>query len=494
MEYHFYFPAPGDFAHYPAQVSGKDKVLAAVEPFAFRVVAEPTNVDKRSWAYVSQYGSDDDVLGFLRDENVQRLDLDRIAFRMKDPAFFAKAVGLLAARHVYSHTLWAYAVLHGDAPAVREFLQHAESFVAQTGVALRSPLLVIDPVLRKTYEHLEYAPLVNARVAKLSREREILNDRFFEQYQRLLDVLSRRRQLDDEELMEVTYYLLLQDRVEEALETFGRVNAESLETRLQYDYFAAYLDFYRSEPARARETAAKYADHPVERWREAFRNVVNQADEVAMADVKVADEESREQRQAALAASEPSFEFVIEARTVRLDYQNLKQVRVNYYPMDVELSFSRNPFVQGQGPRSTHIRPNETQTVDLPAGKTAFEFPLPERFHRSNVLVEVVGAGRTSSQAYYANSLRVQVIEGYGQVRVTDADAGKPLPKVYVKAYARTKDGRVRFYKDGYTDLRGRFDYATLSTNELEQVDRFSLLVLSDDRGALVKEAAPPQR
>ncbi len=493
LEYHFYFPAPGDFAHYPVQVSGKDRVLAAVEPFKFHVVAEPTNVDKRSWAYVSQYGSDDDVLAFLKEENVQRLDLGKIAFRLKDAGFFKKLVGLLAARHVYHQTLWSYAVLHDDAPAIREFLQHADGFVAQTGTALRSPLLVIDPVLRKTYELLEYKPLVNARAAQLGREREILNDRFYEQYLRLLDVLSYRRQLDDAELMEVTYYLLLQDRIEEALGTFGRVNAESLQTRLQYDYFAAYLDFYNAEPAQARAIAAKYADHPVERWREAFRNVVNQADEIGKADVKIADDESREQRQAALAASEPSFEFLIEARMVKINYQNLNQVRVNYYPMDVELSFSRNPFVKEQGPRFTHIRPNATATVDLPAGKTTFEFPLPDEFRRSNVLVEIVGAGRTESQAYYANSLKVRTIESYGQVLVTD-DAGKPLPKVYIKAYARMQDGGVRFYKDGYTDLRGRFDYATLSTNELEQVARFSLLILSDDRGALVKEAAPPRR
>ena len=53
--------------------------------------------------------------------------------------------------------------------------------------------------------------------------------------------------------------------------------------------------------------------------------------------------------------------------------------------------------------------------------------------------------------------------------------------KVYVKVYARRPDGSVKFYKDGYTDLRGRFDYVSLSTNELEHVERFSLLVLSDE-------------
>ena len=68
------------------------------------------------------------------------------------------------------------------------------------------------------------------------------------------------------------------------------------------------------------------------------------------------------------------------------------------------------------------------------------------------------------------------------------------LSRVYVKAFARLRNGQVKFFKDGYTDLRGRFDYGSLSTNELANVARFSLLVFSDEHGALVREAAPPQQ
>ena len=55
-------------------------------------------------------------------------------------------------------------------------------------------------------------------------------------------------------------------------------------------------------------------------------------------------------------------------------------------------------------------------------------------------------------------------------------------------------DGSVQFYKDGYTDLRGRFDYTSLNTNELDSVARFALLILSDEHGAVVREADPPKR
>ncbi|HEX6984298.1 MAG TPA: hypothetical protein VF170_02925, partial [Planctomycetaceae bacterium] len=140
VEYHFYFPTPGDFAHYPVQVSDGEKALAAAASVTFHVVAEPSRVDAGSWAYVSQHGSDEEVLAFLETKNVQRLDLARIAFRMKDPAFFERAIALLSARHAYDRTLWSYGVFHGHAPTIREFLRHADEFVAQTGEYLRSPL------------------------------------------------------------------------------------------------------------------------------------------------------------------------------------------------------------------------------------------------------------------------------------------------------------------------------------------------------------------
>jgi hypothetical protein len=56
------------------------------------------------------------------------------------------------------------------------------------------------------------------------------------------------------------------------------------------------------------------------------------------------------------------------------------------------------------------------------------------------------------------------------------------------------KNGEVKYYKDGYTDLRGCFDYTSLNTNELDFVDKFSILVLSDEHGALVREAKPPKQ
>jgi hypothetical protein len=78
---------------------------------------------------------------------------------------------------------------------------------------------------------------------------------------------------------------------------------------------------------------------------------------------------------------------------------------------------------------------------------------------------------------------------------VRHARTGAARAAAYVKCYARYRGGGVvHFFKDGYTDLCGHFDYVTLSTDDLDRVERFALLVVDDDAGATVVEAAPPAR
>ncbi len=495
FEYYFYFPQAGDFDHFPVHVGKNDKLLAYAEAVKFKVVVEPTKIDRASWDYISQNATDEELLTYLKDNNINRLNLERIAYRMKNAEFFKAAIALLDSRHVYNHTLWSYGLQHNVLPAIRQYLQHADSFVAGCGAYIDSKPLTINPVERRAYQHMEYAPLVNARAHKLGKGRQIVNDRLFQQYGRLMKILTYRPQLDNDDLMAVTYYMLLQDRVEEGLGFFARVDAKKLPTALQYDYFTAYTAFYRQDLKAAGEAAAKYKDYPVDRWQKLFADVQNQIAEAASGAAKVSDKDDRTQGQTQLAATDTSFELTVEARKVTVKYQNLASAQVNYYLMDVELLFSRNPFVQQYGNQFAFIRPNETAVLkDLPKDKSVLTFDLPAKFTNSNVMVEVVAGGQTKAQAYFANSLAVQVIENYGQVKVSHEKTGAAMAKVYVKTYARMKDGSVKFYKDGYTDVRGRFEYTSLNTDELDQVDRFSLLILSETDGAVVREAAPPKR
>lgn len=98
------------------------------------------------------------------------------------------------------------------------------------------------------------------------------------------------------------------------------------------------------------------------------------------------------------------------------------------------------------------------------------------------MFIQIKGVDKRTSNRYFSTSLNVQVMENFGQIRVSDA-SGKYLSKVYVKAYLKEKSGPESFYKDGYTDLRGRFDYASLSSSALTNAEKFALLITSDTLG-----------
>ena len=92
-----------------------------------------------------------------------------------------------------------------------------------------------------------------------------------------------------------------------------------------------------------------------------------------------------------------------------------------------------------------------------------------------------------------ANELNTALSENFGILSVRHGKTDRALSKVYVKVYALTKSG-PKFYKDGYTDLRGKFDYASVSTSNIADATKFSILVMSEEHGATVLEAPVPQR
>lgn len=524
FEYHFYFPlvpakAGLKFAHFPVNVATTTSAASA-KPFEFNVVPKLTEVDKASWDYVSQYGSDSEVFAFLEQTNLAAINFERVAWRCRQRVdFYKKLVAFMNQHHVEDGAVFSYALLYNDAATLRQGLKDDE---INLGPYFSSSLVTIDPIERRSYEQLEYTPLVNQRAHRVGSEWLIANPAVLEQYTKLLSILAHKPQLDAMDNLSVAYFLFLQDRVEEALARFKTIDAAKLPTKIQHDYFQCYAAFYEGDLAAARGLAAKYADHPVPRWKLLFADVSTQLDEIEgkAAKTEKGDKPDREKQQAELAATEPGFEFKVENKTIALSWKNLGEVTLNYYLMDPEFSFSSSPFVSQDAGRFSIIKPNKTATQTLPKDQTTLDLPLPAEFAKANVLVEVLGAGQRKAQAYHASTLKLTLTENYGRLEARDATTDKPLPKAYVKVYARLSNGTVRFFKDGYTDLRGRFDYASLNAPEqgtpqpipyeaapangldyqmlkpaeLQNVEKLSLLILSDTHGASVKEVNPPGR
>ncbi len=526
FEYFFYFPqVPAEgtkFVHYPVTAAGrgKDATVTLAPAFTFNVVNQLNEEDKASWEYISQYASAAEVMTYLEQNNIERCDLARVAWRCRESVdFFRQITALMRSRHVYEPVIYSYGAHHNDPVVLAEYLRHRQDFLNLCGGSLDTKLVKLDLNERRQYEQLEYSPLVNQRIHQIGGERRIVTPEELAQYQRFLGILSCKPSLSSMDSLTTAYYLLLQDRVEEGLAFLGKVTAADLPTKLQYDYLRSYAAFYEGRLADARGAASPYADHPVERWKTLFGEVLSQLDEIEGKAGKGGDKPDREKAQAELAATEPSFDFKVENQSLVISARNLKELTVNYYLMDPEFAFSSNPFTSEGSSRFSIIKPNRSAKLTLPAEDAPFKAPLPSEYARANVLIEVLGAGQRKTQAHHANTMRLNFVETYGRVEARDVTTGKALPNAYVKVYARLQNGAVRFSKDGYTDLRGRFDYASLNSpsgpgtpqplsgedtpangldyqslrpGELDSIQKLSVLVLSDSHGAYVRELKPP--
>ena len=121
--------------------------------------------------------------------------------------------------------------------------------------------------------------------------------------------------------------------------------------------------------------------------------------------------------------------------------------------------------------------------------------PLPERLLNKNVnlVIEINGAGIQRFKTFYMNQFKVTLLEAFGELKVTDLATNKPMPRTYVKVYGLNRSsGKEFFFKDGYTDIRGKFEYAQTSGDKLKDTTKFAILVRSDEKGSKIMECKPP--
>ncbi|KAF8982297.1 hypothetical protein BGZ46_001523 [Entomortierella lignicola] len=132
--------------------------------------------------------------------------------------------------------------------------------------------------------------------------------------------------------------------------------------------------------------------------------------------------------------------------------------------------------------------------------------PILSQFQNTNVIISVSTsppAATRNWKAYYSQTILIHCAERAGTIKVISKTDGKPIRGGYVKVYAEMKnDTKPVFWKDGYTDLVGRFAYALVSTGAangssssgggLEDVKRFAVFVDGGREGCVVKTLPVP--
>jgi hypothetical protein len=370
-------------------------------------------------------------------------------------------------------------------------------------------LLSINPMERGLYEHIEFRPLEVPRKHPTGGRWQIPNAELKSQWNELMNVLAHQAKPSNPQRLALAYFLLLQHRIEEAIDQLEQADRGSSGMTMAYDYLTAYTSFYRGRYEIAEKIASEYAKYPTAVWRTRFQEILGQVQEHSalmngepLVSATRPDEEQslgstaetrRDRDQTQAAAKQPSFDFQVDAGQIALKWQNLESVEVNYYLLDVELLFTRKPFVQQGASRSSWVQPNETRTVKLNSASGETRLEIPEAIAKQNVLVEIVAGSQRRSQVASGGDISVQIAAGFGQLQANLKGTTKPLVGAYVKIYARSQNGQEKFWKDGYTDLRGRFDYASVSGSSINDVQRFAILLIDPVHGAIIREVDAPR-
>jgi len=254
---------------------------------------------------------------------------------------------------------------------------------------------------------------------------------------------------------------------------------------------SAYFDFFVGFPEFkvARQIVPKYVNYPVTNWRLLFLDVKTQLQEYDLKKFEGVEEVKRPEETSQ--PKEPQLNAKIEGNNILLDHLNLDSVELKYYLVDMESLFSRTPFITEGTESFNYLFPAKTETIRLDPSHKTTQVSVNKEFIGKNTIINVVGGKIEKLLKFFSASLAVYIQEKYGELQCTDLHGGI-LSQVYVKVYARNNNGTVSFYKDGYTDIRGRFDYLSLNASKLENIKRFAFLVVSDTHGSAISECDPP--
>ncbi len=495
----FYFPHPAPagapFPQRPASALERGVLAAAAEPFAFRAEAGAPPPDKASWDWIARNGTDEDVFAFLRAGKLEGADLSDAAWRAaKSADFVRRAVAELDARGCgdWGDAFLVQAFRHGDRGLVARYLNADPAGIRRDafGPSFRAGPVVRDPEDDALFEHREFWPLVHARVHKLGEGRPD-NPRLARQWRELLEVVGHEPAPTPGRRLLAAIALYAMERRDEAAAQFDAAVAAGLPENVASDYLRAFRAFAEGRPADAAAIARKRADLPLEPWRGRFREILAQAAQIESGDPGAFGEgapgDAPELPRGAFGASETA-PGVFEVETAG-------DVRVRLFPIDAEMLFSMHPFEDpGQSSRAAFVRPAWEQAFAAPADGKPLRVELPAEWNAKALSVEIAAADGSATETllHTPGTLRVQAVRPRGELLVRDG-AGKPLPRAYVKVFARpASGGPAVFHKDGYTDLRGVFDYASVSARPDVDGLEFAILVVHDDAGSRTLRVPAP--
>ncbi len=554
---YFYFPKEGTYSQYYPVASKNNKIISIGNSLIYKVKKEYTPNQKIEISENQKYSNDMRVEGKLRnilandsitsENKIEKIlnyfkndifndeDIKNILYLLKNNnKFFLDLINTLRKRGYYNEEVWSFGFHHKDENSIKDYLSVKEEFIKDLGYDFQSKLYAYSDINNaKIHPHLEYNPMSNARKHPFGKNDDnneimIANKEFRETYEKFIIDLLPLKELRIKEKLQLTYYLIIQDRMNEALDVFNRIKKEEIEDdnnksyKIQYDYIYAYLDFSFGYPdfKIAKSVCKYYKDFPLLHWKEKFEEIEEELleyenkenkDEILM-DI-VEEDKDKNINIKELKQKEPKLSFNIENKDGKINilHSNINEIVIKFYLIDLEMLFTREPKISEIINKSSDnnqekdnyikekfgfVQPNYTETIkisDYKNNKTnSTIYQIPELYKKKNLLIEINYESIKLLDLYLSSNLYVMITESIGELKVLDQEL-KPLIKTYIKVYGKIDSDNIIFYKDGYTDLNGNFNYLALNTDLLSKVKKFYIYASERNNGDTLKECFPPK-
>jgi hypothetical protein len=271
---YFYFPKEGEFSQYPPTASKEGVIISKGNSLKFSVKQKLQLTSSECLDDVLESGSKEDILRFFSKQKlIKKSDLQKIYWVMADKGFFKQLTSLLRKKGIYDQPIWLIGFLHYEEQCVKEYIEGRQDLKLLAGSSWDSLLLACNESNDfDVFNHLDYHPILNARVHKVGQANKlsILNREFRNTYQAFIVSLVGKTKISNKDYLRLSYYLILQDRIEEASRMFMKIDSVEISKfaslEIQFDYVNAYLDFSLGYPdfKVSRALCNKYKEFPLE--------------------------------------------------------------------------------------------------------------------------------------------------------------------------------------------------------------------------------------
>eukprot|EP01135_Chromosphaera_perkinsii_P000481 Nk52_evm35s96 gene=Nk52_evmTU35s96 len=512
--FYFYFPKYiGDAFHYPVQVGRGDCVIAWPPKRSLLVeTAEESSDPSMALERMIAGGDCDNILQLLKTSDLRSIDLSVISTRvLMQKEFFKELIQILRDRMVYDPYIWKFSFVHREMKGIGEYLlaQNDKTRVLlRVGKYFKCNFMQYSALDSLDFLHLEYLPFVHVRYHPLDRQSTLFNSSISDKYADLVDLLKYMPEFDVRCNLVISYHLILQGRFSLAQSFFMQAETlcakeKSESFKVSRDYFRVYFAFFKEDKDKleeARATCMQYVNYPIRKFGKLFGNALRQLNQILSTDDKINQWSSKEFSSEEV-GTEASVDIAVKGEHLAVHYfgfpkESDLKTWIKYYKVDIESMFSANPFSSKRIEMFSCVKENsmvsfgDEHAISSSAGKLKIE--IQKEYANSNVVVEFGCELASAWTLYFSNAIAVPINERLGELKVFRKETGKCLPGVYIKVYAQAgNSGDVHFYKDGFTDLRGCFDYVSLNNDFVDKVTLFSILVLSEECGSMIKEVRP---